>query len=208
MVGNNKQGFTLIELLVVIAIIGILSTIGLVALNGARAKARDTQRLHDIRQYALAMLFYADSANTYIPTATDCRPDRPINECSDVAAFFGNGTALPKDPVASAAPVARPAYMASALGCNNGGVSTFSNTDCKLYYKWMGQNSCLTGGTEGTCDPVPYFIAYAGTTDTGTDSDGFRLGVYFEYGITNGPRGFQLLREDGTWQRCDNYGTC
>ena len=38
---NNSKGFTLIELLVVIAIIGILSTIAMTSLNGARKKAKD-----------------------------------------------------------------------------------------------------------------------------------------------------------------------
>jgi prepilin-type N-terminal cleavage/methylation domain-containing protein len=38
---NNSKGFTLIELLVVIAIIGILSTIAMTSLNGARKKAAD-----------------------------------------------------------------------------------------------------------------------------------------------------------------------
>lgn len=39
----NQDGFTLIELLVVIAIIGILSTIALTSLQGARNKAKEAK---------------------------------------------------------------------------------------------------------------------------------------------------------------------
>lgn len=63
---KRSQGFTLVELLLVIAIIGILSTIVLTSLAGARAKARDAKRVADIKQIQLALaLYYTD--NGYYP---------------------------------------------------------------------------------------------------------------------------------------------
>ena len=61
---NNKSGFTLIELLVVIAIIGLLSTLSLLALNQARARARDTKRISDVRQMQTALeMLYNDTGD-------------------------------------------------------------------------------------------------------------------------------------------------
>lgn len=65
----KRKGFTLIELLVVIAIIGILATIGLVALNGAREKARDATRKSDISQIKTALTLYADDNGNAFPAA-------------------------------------------------------------------------------------------------------------------------------------------
>lgn len=58
---KTQKGFSLIELLVVIAIIVLLSSIGVIALNSSRSKARDAKRISDIRQVRTALeLFYSD----------------------------------------------------------------------------------------------------------------------------------------------------
>lgn len=101
---RDKKGFTLIELLVVIAIIGILATIVLVSLNTARQKARDTRRLSDIRQVALALeMYYDDNTSAGYPGDADA------TTCDDLSAMItaieGGGymTAVPFDPLTTRA---------------------------------------------------------------------------------------------------------
>lgn len=69
MIKNNKKGFTLIELLVVIAIIGLLSTLAVVSLNSARAKARDAKRISEMKNFQSALEMYYSDKLTY-PTST------------------------------------------------------------------------------------------------------------------------------------------
>lgn len=65
----SLTGFTLIELLVVIAIIGLLASVVLVALNGARAKSRDTKRKADLKQIQTALELYYDKYAGYPSTS-------------------------------------------------------------------------------------------------------------------------------------------
>jgi prepilin-type N-terminal cleavage/methylation domain-containing protein len=62
---NPKKGFTLIELLVVIAIIGILASIVLVSLSGARNRAKDARITSDMGQMRTTGEIFYDTHNTY-----------------------------------------------------------------------------------------------------------------------------------------------
>ena len=68
----KRKGFTLIELLVVIAIIGLLSTLAVVSLNGARGKARDAAKQSDLNAIATAMELYNVEEGEYPGLSTTC----------------------------------------------------------------------------------------------------------------------------------------
>lgn len=94
--GKASKGFTLIELLVVIAIIGILATIVLVSLNSARQKARDTQRVADVKQFQTALEMYFDSHAGY-PATYDA--GSPTTTGLPALATAGYLPAVPNDPL-------------------------------------------------------------------------------------------------------------
>ncbi len=84
---RTVRGFTLIELLVVIAIIGVLIALLLVAVQASRKNARLMVCQSNMRQWALAMLNYAQAHQGYLPrrgqgvqiTTSFFRPDDWFN---------------------------------------------------------------------------------------------------------------------------------
>lgn len=64
-----KKGFTLIELLVVIAIIGILATVTVVNLGGARKKAKRVVLASNASQVVTGWSIYSDDAGSAGTTA-------------------------------------------------------------------------------------------------------------------------------------------
>ena len=64
-ISKRCSAFTLIELLVVISIIGILATLLLANFNSARARARDAQRISDMKNMQTALRMYYNDAEVY-----------------------------------------------------------------------------------------------------------------------------------------------
>jgi len=98
----KQKGFTLIELLVVIAIISLLSTSVMASLSGARMKARDTQRITELKQLQTALELFFNDNNRY-PSGTFAGCWKPkVNWIPDGANYnwsTGYISKQPQDPI-------------------------------------------------------------------------------------------------------------
>src|SRR3989344_4600829 len=98
----KRRGFTLIELLVVVSIIGLLSTVVLAAMQDARAKTRDTQRIRNFQEIQKALVLYYAANNKYpVPTGNACsgagsgsNPSKHCTSYNDWSNTSGTGTTL------------------------------------------------------------------------------------------------------------------
>ena len=124
---NNKPGFTLIELLVVIAIIGLLSTLSILALNTARARARDAKRIADVKQIQTALEMYYNDTGDY-PITASVTPG--VSIASPNGTFLRQVPAPPTPVDGSSCPALQPAYTYAKTGTSQAGTASYTIKYC------------------------------------------------------------------------------
>ena len=211
---RRKRGFTLIELLVVIAIIAILIALLLPAVQQAREAARRTQCKNNLKQLALAVHNYHDTANTFPPGYIFAPPNHvtrnvltsilPYIEQANLfqsidqnVPMFAGPTGY--DPVIHAKNVALAATIIPAFLCAS---SVGNQTDDYLYPRgafpggWPSTNCTWKGGRTDYGGTTGIRAAF-GDIAYNFNQGGDRNGVFRQAGVS-GSRSSMRDITDGT----------
>ena len=165
----RRSAFTLIELLVVIAIIAILAAILFPVFAQAKAAAKKTQCLSNLKQIGTGFMMYmGDFEDTYVPWTTNgCATEPPINGTTSsafdlgymyqgkVAPYIKNGA----DPKTGA--------LTDIWACPSikQETSLITNTYAYNYYSLGGTHNCPVNPNTGAVNPGPLAAAYAPFND-------------------------------------------
>jgi len=149
----TKRGFTLIELLVVIAVIGILSSIVLVSLAGARDKARDAKIQSDVGQIRPLAEMINDNEGNY---KTLCVAPSAVSTLNIAHATYGGQLKVVDDDIT--------AQGGGAVCCNNGGQSYCVYSTLNVGTRWYcadatGQAGVFTVNPSATCNAASFTCA-------------------------------------------------
>lgn len=129
-------GFTLVELLVVVLVISVLGgiVIGMLNSSGVRGKARDSQRISDLRKIQTALELYFADNRQYPPTSGPGNWNRVTGSDPMSSALTNNGylNTVPTDP--------------TPVGSNSGPCS--GKTSYRYNYRSDGTYYILTAITE------------------------------------------------------------
>ena len=113
---NEKKGFTLIELLVTVSIIAVLSglLLGVINIQGIRQKARDSQRMADLKKVQVALEAYLADHRRY-PVSVWTNTSSGLPQSKLTPNYLSN---FPTDPSGSAGSDSNPFSNPTSLRYN------------------------------------------------------------------------------------------